>query len=172
MWDEVIECYQIREQPHKALEVVSDRLKIEESPKLLCLLGDLTNKEEHYLKAWEVSGRRYTRAKRSLGLMAFNSGKVCLILYSHSCSSQYKEAAVHLQEALAINPQFGSSWFRLGVVGLRLPDLPLAQRAFSRVVQLHPEDGEAWNNLGSVFLKMNKKYHSYSISNWIPIPLI
>lgn len=35
--------------------------------KLWCALGDITQQDEHYVKAWEVSGNRSSRAQRSLG---------------------------------------------------------------------------------------------------------
>lgn len=80
-----------------------------------------------------------------------------------------------MQEALAVNPQYPGSWFQLGVTAIALEgmfcdfcplgmflvdldaDFALAQKSFSRVVQLTPDDGEAWNNLASVFIKQNKK---------------
>lgn len=35
--------------------------------KLWCALGDITQQDEHYAKAWEVSNHRSSRAQRSLG---------------------------------------------------------------------------------------------------------
>lgn len=37
-----------------------------DDPRLWCALGDLTLKDEHFLKAWQRSGQRSTRAQRSL----------------------------------------------------------------------------------------------------------
>lgn len=31
-----------------------------------------------------------------------------------------------------------------------------AQKAFSRVVQLLPDDAEAWNNLAAIYVRQNK----------------
>ncbi|EDU47930.1 TPR repeat-containing protein [Pyrenophora tritici-repentis Pt-1C-BFP] len=38
-----------------------------EAPRYYCILGDLDNDLAMYEKAWEVSGKRYARAQRSLG---------------------------------------------------------------------------------------------------------
>jgi hypothetical protein len=35
--------------------------------KLWCALGDITQQDEHYAKAWEVSNHRSSRAQRSIG---------------------------------------------------------------------------------------------------------
>lgn len=33
------------------------------------VLGELTRKEEYFLKAWDLSGGKHTKAMRALGLM-------------------------------------------------------------------------------------------------------
>jgi tetratricopeptide (TPR) repeat protein len=81
-----------------ALKIVKERMAVDgETPELLCILGDVVSKNEDkiaaYQKAWDVSNGRSARAKRQLGIMAMNEGK-------------FKEAIVHLKQALAINPQY------------------------------------------------------------------
>jgi tetratricopeptide (TPR) repeat protein len=49
----------------------------------------------------------------------------------------------------------------MGCSALRISDLPNAQKAFARVIQLHPEDGEAWNNLAAVYIKLDKKPEAF-----------
>jgi cytochrome c-type biogenesis protein CcmH/NrfG len=34
--------------------------------KLWCVLGDIQQQEQHYEKAWQVSGQRSSRAQRSI----------------------------------------------------------------------------------------------------------
>ena len=41
-----------------------------DDPRLWCALGDLTSEEGHFETAWERSGRRSTRAQRSLARAA------------------------------------------------------------------------------------------------------
>lgn len=59
---------------------------------------------------------------------------------------------------MRINPQYAGIWFRMGCCALGTNDLALGQRCFSRVVQLFPDDSEAWNNLAAVYIKQDKKY--------------
>jgi Flp pilus assembly protein TadD len=46
----------------------------------------------------------------------------------------------------------------MGCCALKVHDLAVAQKSFARVVQLHTDDAEAWNNLAAVYLSQNKKY--------------
>lgn len=93
---------------------------------------------------------------------------------------QMEEAMVHYQDALKVNPQYPSAWFRypstvhscghihinrLGCCSLILDQHLVAQRAFTRCVQLMPEDGEAWNNLAGVYMKVGKKYAIFT--SWV-----
>jgi len=61
----------------QAEEVLREQLAIKPTPKLLCLLGDITNEPAHYEEAWELSKHRYTRAQRSLGVYYMRQNRVC-----------------------------------------------------------------------------------------------
>lgn len=97
MWDNVISCYQMLEQPKKVLffaenfillsnplkaeEVILEQLvKFPDSPKLLCLLGDVRGDFTMYEKAWEISEGRFARAMRSLGAHHFEAKQVSRFL--------------------------------------------------------------------------------------------
>ncbi|KAJ3262086.1 hypothetical protein HK103_003929 [Boothiomyces macroporosus] len=56
LWENVIHCHQMLEQTKKAEELIRTLLETSNSPKLWCLLGDVTNDIAYYEKAWEVSG--------------------------------------------------------------------------------------------------------------------
>lgn len=45
--------------------------------KLWCALGDITQQDEHYVEAWEVSNHRSSRAQRSLGRYAHAPVLLC-----------------------------------------------------------------------------------------------
>src|SRR5688572_8439454 len=53
----------------------------------------------------------------------------------------------------------------MGCCALKLNDLPNAQRAFARVVQMHPDDAESWNNLAAVYISQNKKKEAFQVLN-------
>eukprot|EP00178_Gracilaria_changii_P024774 TRINITY_DN749_c0_g1_i1.p1 TRINITY_DN749_c0_g1~~TRINITY_DN749_c0_g1_i1.p1 ORF type:complete len:974 (-),score=175.29 TRINITY_DN749_c0_g1_i1:14614-17535(-) len=113
-------------------------------PRLLCVLGDVTRNEEHFETAWEESGHRYARAKRSLGMM-------CI------AAEQWEAAMAHYKEALAINSLFPDAWFVYGCAAIQTENRQVAAHAFTRVIQQTPENGEAWNNLARVLHELGKK---------------
>lgn len=86
MWDEVIQCLLVQERLAAATELLRERIAAAEQsgeravastlPKFYCLLGDLTKDVALYDKAWEVSGRRFSLAKRRLGAMAMFDQRV------------------------------------------------------------------------------------------------
>lgn len=185
MWEDAVSCLQRMEREEEAEKIVRDLLegrKIESDlvtvlakstmtegrrdklssgreAKLWCLLGDiaLTNtaaskdpvkaKEkavECYDKAWEVSGQTSSRSRRSLGSLYF-SGR------------EYERAVECLKDAVVINPLFGRAWFTLGVCFVRLERWSEARDAFRRQVGVDEDDGEGWNNLAAVYLRLEEE---------------
>ena len=168
MWVEVVKCWQAMERPDKAIAIVRDLLegRKQESDlvisrekaashdrktaldssreaKLWCLLGDLEpNKAyQHYTRAWSVSKNTSGSAVRSLGGYHFARG-------------DYPNAVTCLLHAVSINPLLSRSWFILGCAYVRLENWEGAREAFSRCVTIDDEDGESWNNLATVYLRM------------------
>jgi tetratricopeptide (TPR) repeat protein len=149
MWEDVISCYQMLDQPQKAKDVLNDLMKKNpDSPKYLCILGDLEAEPEHWKKSWEVSGHHYARAMRSLGSYLYKR-------------ENYEEAIECYQKALNINPLFESSWYILGCAGMFIENWEVASRAFQRVVALDDDQPEAWNNLASIYIKMDRKTDAF-----------
>jgi tetratricopeptide (TPR) repeat protein len=170
MWEEVVRCWQSMERPEKGIAIVRDLLegrKVEadvalargkvtaegrrqtmdtaREAKLWALLGDLEpqNALEHYTRAWEVSKGTSGRAMRSLGGYHFTRG-------------EYPNAISCLRKAVAINPLLSRSWFILGCAYVREEQWEGAKEAFTRCVSIDDEDGESWNNLASVYLRMGE----------------
>ncbi len=170
MWEEAVKCWASIERADKGIAVVRDLLEGRKAEadavilqgkaisdkrrtaidaareaKLWCLLGDLEPDHalEHYTRAWEVSKESSGRAMRSLGGYYFARGK-------------YSEAITCLRRAVAINPLLARSWFVLGCACIRVEDWDGAREAFLRCVTIDDEDGESWNNLASVYLRMGE----------------
>ena len=168
MWEEAVKCWQSMEQRDKALKLVRDLLEGRKAEaeavitrgkvvgdrralfdaareaKLWCLLGELEPDQaaDHFHRAWTVSKGSSGRAMRSLGGFHFARG-------------QYADAIVCLRRAVAINPLLSRSWFILGCACVREEDWFGAKDAFARAVAIDDEDGESWNNLASVYLRMD-----------------
>lgn len=149
MWEDVISCYQMMEQPQKAKDVLK-RLMEENpnSPKYWCILGDLEAEPEHWRKSWEMSNHRYARAMRSLGSYEYKR-------------ENYESAIDCYQKALNINPLFEGSWYILGCAAMFTENWEVGSRAFQRVVALDDDQPEAWNNLASIYIKMDRKTDAY-----------
>lgn len=168
MWEEVVNCWQSMERRDKGIAIVRDLLEGRKAEaeavisrekvateqrrqsldamreaKLWCLLGDLEPEKalEHYTRAWTISRETSGRAMRSLGGYYFARG-------------DYPNTITCLRRAVAINPLLSRSWFILGCAYVRVEDWDGAREAFTRCVTLDDEDGESWNNLASVYLRM------------------
>ncbi|KAI0092107.1 tetratricopeptide repeat domain 27 [Irpex rosettiformis] len=170
MWEEVVKCWQSMEQKDKGIAIVRDllegkkaeadlviargkassdtrkqKLDAAREAKLWALLGDLEPEHalEHYNRAWEVSKETSGRAMRSLGGYYFAQG-------------DYPHAIECLRKAVKINPLYSRSWFILGCAHVRQEEWEGARDAFTRCVGIDDEDGESWNNLASVYLRLGE----------------
>ncbi len=115
-----------------------------DAPRLYCILGDIDQDRTMYEKAWEISGKRYARAQRSLGRLRF-------------AAKDYAGAAEAYSLSLKANQVNQSSWFALGCARLELEQYDEAVAAFSRCVQLDETDAESWSNLAAALLRAEPK---------------
>ncbi|SAL97342.1 hypothetical protein [Absidia glauca] len=149
MWEDVISCYQMLEQPTKAKQVLERLLDAEpNSPKLWCIMGDVEMDPALWHKAWDLSGGKYARAMRSLGAY-------------HYKKDDFAEAIECYQKALSINPLFEGSWYVMGCAAMMLEQWDVGIKAFQRVVNLDNEQAEAWNNLSSIYVRTDRKLDAF-----------
>ncbi|OAX43374.1 tetratricopeptide repeat domain 27 [Rhizopogon vinicolor AM-OR11-026] len=174
MWEQVVKCWQSMERTDRAIAVVRDLLegRKEEAEnvilrgknlpssrrgkldsirqaKLWCLLGDLEpdNAVKHYERAWSLSKETSGRAMRSLGGYYF-------------ARAEFEKAIPCLQRAVNINPLMSRSWFILGCAYVRLENWEGGRDSFSRCVSIDDEDGESWNNLASMYLRLDSSQNA------------
>ncbi|KAJ7957130.1 tetratricopeptide repeat protein 27-like [Quillaja saponaria] len=149
LWDNLIYCYCLLEKKATAVELIKKRLsETPNDPKLWCSLGDATTNDACYEKALEVSNDRSARAKRSLARSAYNRG-------------DYDKSKILWESALALNSLFPDGWFALGAAALKARDVEKALDAFTRAVQLDPENGEAWNNIACLHMIKKKSKEAF-----------
>ncbi|KAJ3091032.1 hypothetical protein HK102_001903 [Quaeritorhiza haematococci] len=145
MWESAVSCYQLMEKDKQAEDLILRLLEERpDSPKFLCLLGDVKKDISYYEKAWEASNGRYARAMRSLGAHYFQLG-------------EYQQSLDCYQKALEMNPLFDKAWYVMGCAAMRLENWDVSAKAFSRVVSLDFENGEAWTNLSSIYIRQQRK---------------
>ena len=78
------------EKPQRAEAIIREQIAINgETPYMLTCLGDVTGDEEYYERAWRLSGRRFARAKRTLGRICYDRG-------------HWQDAIGHLDAALTV----------------------------------------------------------------------
>ncbi|XP_078590930.1 tetratricopeptide repeat protein 27-like isoform X2 [Branchiostoma floridae x Branchiostoma japonicum] len=148
MWEDAITCYQQLGRYQKAEQLIRDQLAVQETPTLLCLLGDVTGEKQHYEKAWELSNHRSARAQRSLGWINFKEEK-------------FPEAITCFEKSVEINGLQNSVWFALGCAGMSAQRYDVSARGFSRCVIIDYDNFEAWNNLATSYIRMNQKQKAF-----------
>ncbi|KAJ3392972.1 hypothetical protein HDU92_008051 [Lobulomyces angularis] len=162
LWENAISCYQALQKEKKvrffecnsvtllkAEELVLKQLELDsDSPKLLCILGDLRGDYSLHEKAWNLSGKRFARAMRTLGAHHFKK-------------ENYEKSIECYSKALEINPLYENSWFVLGCAGMRISNWEVSIKAFLRVVSLDDGNGEAWTNLASIYIKLKQKRDAF-----------
>ncbi|KAL2459841.1 Protein prenylyltransferase superfamily protein [Forsythia ovata] len=149
LWDNLIYCFQLLDKKVAAIELIKKRLSEKPfDPRLWCSLGDVTNDDAFYEKALEVSGSKSARALRSLARSAYNR-------------NDYEKSKVLWESAMALNSLYPDGWFALGAACLKSRDVDKALDAFTRSVQLDPENGEAWNNIACLHMIKKKSKESF-----------
>jgi tetratricopeptide (TPR) repeat protein len=147
-WDEVVECYKRAGKDSKAIEIVKERIAIEETPRMWMTLGDLTDDPTHYEKAIELSRGRFSMAYIALGKYYFDKNEL-------------EKSASAYTEGLKLRPLIPSVWFRLGTINMKRGDWDSALTAFSEVVQQQPDTGDAWANVAAIHIQNKNPKSAY-----------
>jgi tetratricopeptide (TPR) repeat protein len=148
LWDEVVECYRRSGRESKAEEIVRERLAIQETPRMWSTLGDLTRDPACWEKAIEMSRGRFSSAYIALAAFAFDKNDLV-------------KAAEYYKKALELRPVAPAIWFRLGTISMQTSKWDDALGAFTRVVQLEPEEHEAWANVAAVHMRNKNPSSAY-----------
>lgn len=149
MFEECVECYYRAGHLDKAKELAEQLMKEKPTPKLYCILGDVQKDPAMYEKAWEVSGKKYARAQRSLGKHYFGQ-------------KQLEKAIEHLRLAVELNEYHVDSWSLLGYIHMSLQQLPEAISCYGKVVQIDSCQAFVWANLANLYMMTGKKAEALS----------
>ena len=150
-WDEVIACYNLLQMRHKAAEVIRERMKVGETARLWCQLGDATDDLECYHKALAMSkNNKNARAFKSLGL------------HYYFCKD-YVRAVDYFEQSLAVSRFQLDVWLRLGYAALELESWAVGARAYRAYTSLESDNFEAWNNLAKCYIKLGQKERAWRV---------
>lgn len=150
MWEEAISCLYIAGKEERAKELALEKIKElpkNETPGILCVLGDLTKNEKYFFQALEISNNKFTRAYRGLGYYYFENKKFDL-------------AVEYFEKALQINPLFPKIWFTLGCIQLGKKLFDKASLSFQKCTSFDDDNWEAWSNLGLCYSQNGKLVES------------
>ena len=149
MLEECVECYFRAGHFDKSKELAEQLMKEKETPKLYCILGDINKDPSMYEKAFELSGKRYARAQRSLGKYYYNM-------------KDFKKSIEHMKIAVSINDYHVDSWSLLGYMYMALNQPLDAINSYSKVVQIDSAQSSCWANLANLFMMVGKKQEALS----------
>jgi tetratricopeptide (TPR) repeat protein len=108
LWDNLIYCYRLLGKVADATSLINARISVTPNdPRLWCSLGDVTNNDDHYKKALEVSNNKSARALRSLARSAYNR-------------NDFHASKMLWESALALNSLFPDGWFAYGTVAWKV----------------------------------------------------
>lgn len=148
LWEEVVFCYQQIDRRDKAAEIIRQQIAIQETPYLLCLLGDATDQIDCYERAWQLSDGKSYLAQKRLG-------------YHYYGLKDYKTAIDCFRRSLELNCMQLDTLQRLGYSALLIEDYELAADAYRRVVECDLENFQAWNNLSKAYIKLGDKQRAF-----------
>lgn len=151
LWEDNIVALQQIGRYEAAEKLTRKLLEEKETPKLYCILGDVTTDISHYHKAWELSDQHYGRAMRSLG-------------YHHFNLKDYDISLDCFLKSLDCNPLQKGVYFTAGCTALAVPDYSTAIKCFREAVMQDDDNGSTWSNFGTAFLKdgqVEKAFNCY-----------
>ncbi|KAH9519559.1 Tetratricopeptide repeat domain 27, partial [Bulinus truncatus] len=149
LWEDVIACYQKMGKTDRAETTIREQLAIEETPSLLCYLGDITRDIQHYQHAWELSNHKNARAMRCIGYVYFHEEK-------------YEKAMECFASSLQINSLQVPVWFTYGCASMACQKFDEGAKAFKRCVNIDFDNFEAWSNLATCYVRLKEKKKAYA----------
>ena len=148
MWETAAACYVRLDRRTEGTELIKKCLEENPTPKLWCLLGNLTSDTSCYLKALDMTDGKFALAYKQLG--------------THYCGERrWDEAVEYFEKSVYINNLQPGVWYTMACCAMSAQNWKRALKACQTYVQLEPDSGEGWSNLGAIFLNLKDKKRAY-----------
>ena len=148
LWETAAQCYVRLDRRTEGTDLVRKCLEENPTPKLWCLLGNLTSDTSCYLKALEMTDGKFALAYKQLG--------------THFCGERkWNEAVENFGKSLEINNLQPGVWYTMACCAMSGQNWKQALKACQMFVQLQPDSAEGWSNLGATFLNLKDKTRAY-----------
>ena len=150
LFEEAVECKSICGNKDQALELLKklpDR-KLN-TPKMLCVLGEIHKDISYYKKAMDVSKGKYKKAQKALGRFYF-------------INKNYEEALVYYKNAVNLNEMDLMCWLNMGYIYMSTNDSKGAIHCFQKAVFIDDSQSKAWANLAVLFKGINKPEEAFN----------
>ena len=144
MYEDAIKCLYASNDKENAEKLANEVISKHPEPGVYCILGELKNDKDLFLKALEISNNKYPRALRCLGR------------YYYAVEKNFSKAKEYYEKAMSINPSFPSIWFSLGMIYISEKNFGKALVCFSKILTNDESNGEVWGNMGVCFIQLNK----------------
>jgi len=149
MLEDSVECLAMAGHGEKAKEIALVMIEKNPNPKILSIYGELTGDTAYLERSWELSNKKFARAKRSEARFYFNR-------------NNFEKAIECYKDALQINTYHASSWFTLGCAYLKVEKYQDAVVAFGQVVSIDETQGDGWANMAAAFSVQGKKLEAFN----------
>jgi len=145
LFEEAVECKAMAGNHDQAVDLLKKLpTKLANSPKMLCVLGDMYNDPKYYLKAWDESNCKSVRAQKSLGRYYF-------------VRKEYDIALEHYKKAVSLNEMLLMCWMNMGFIYMNQKDIKSSILCYSKAVFVDSSQSQAWANL-AVLYKSEQRY--------------
>jgi len=135
LYEESVECKAQAGHQELALELLKNMPpRSANSAKMLCVLGDIHNDPQYYVRAWEESQCKSVRAQKSLGRYYF-------------ARKQYDIALEHYKKAVSLNEFLLQCWMNMGFIYMHQKDTKSSIMCYSKAVFIDESQSQAWANI-------------------------
>lgn len=112
------------------------------SPKMMCILGDIYKDIKYYEKALKISDNKSLRALNALGSHYFKKQNL-------------EESLKYYTQAVKLNEMNLFAWKNMGFIYMRMKNNEESIRCYQRALFIN-KDAEIWGNLSVLFANQNK----------------